>query len=63
MSITGAIMRDGGRKLENGEWEKTRGDVASQKPHGRLAWSLYLGHGSLYLDVSVMPRKAQEPNP
>lgn len=27
----------------------------SQKPHGRLAWSIHLGAG-LYIDLSVMPR-------
>lgn len=38
--------------------------VAVEKPHGRRAWSIHLGH-QLYLDVSVMPRvpaaKPQEP--
>jgi len=55
MSVTGAVLRDGGRKLESGEWETVPGDVGTKKPHGRLAWSLFLGH-HVYLDVSVMLR-------
>lgn len=27
------------------------------KPHGRLAWSIYL-HGGPYIDLSVMPRSS-----
>lgn len=56
MSVTGATMRDQVRKRDDGEWETVRGDIATPKPHGRLAWSLYLGLSGLYLDVSVMPR-------
>lgn len=32
-----------------------RGPQPSEKPHGRRAWSIYMGN-HLYLDVSVMPR-------
>lgn len=34
------------------------GEQPTQKPHGRLAWSMYLSHRSdmAYLDISVMPR-------
>ncbi len=39
-----------------GEWERVPGAEPTQKPHGRLAWSLHLGHQGLYLDISVMPR-------
>ena len=56
LSVTGATFREGSRQLEGGEWERTHGDIPSRKPHGRLAWSLHLGHSNLYLDVSVMPR-------
>jgi hypothetical protein len=35
-------------------WPGTR-DPA-QKPHGRLAWSIYLAVGGTYIDLSVMPR-------
>ena len=31
------------------------------KPHGRLAWNLYLYHGCK-IDLSVMPRIVAEPN-
>lgn len=34
-------------------WPGTRDP--SQKPHGRLAWSIHLGGGP-YIDLSVMPR-------
>jgi hypothetical protein len=36
-------------RLKNGE---------EQKPHGRLAWNLYLDHG-VKIDLSVMPRVLQ----
>jgi hypothetical protein len=56
MSVTGATMREQGRKRDDGEWETVRGDVGTDKPHGRRAWSLFLGNSGMYLDVSVMPR-------
>lgn len=38
----------------------------SEKPHGRLGWSLHMGGGA-YIDLSVMPRSAApvppEPQP
>lgn len=30
------------------------------KPHGRLAWSIYLGDGRSYVDLSVMPPRRKE---
>lgn len=30
---------------------------ATDKPHGRRAWSIYMGHGGAYIDLSVMPLK------
>lgn len=54
LSVTGANLREGSCKRD-GEWESVPGDVGTKKPHGRRAWSLFLGH-HLYLDVSVMPR-------
>jgi hypothetical protein len=39
------------------EWESAPASVPTQKPHGRLAWSVHLGYrGNLYVDISVMPR-------
>lgn len=39
---------------------KPRGPMESElKPHGRLAWNLYLYHGAK-VDLSVMPRVPQE---
>lgn len=36
--------------------EETRYDHnPARRPHGRLAWSIYVGEGATYLDVSVMP--------
>lgn len=56
LSATGGELRDAGRSVD-GEWQKTRGDLPVAKPHGRLAWSIYLGRDGLYVDLSVMPRK------
>lgn len=56
LSATGAELRDGGKSVD-GEWKKTRGDLPEAKPHGRLAWSIYLDRSGLYVDLSVMPRK------
>lgn len=32
------------------------GNRAEKKPHGRLAWNLYMAHGAK-VDLSVMPRR------
>lgn len=57
MSVSGAVLRDGGHKSDDGTaWVTDPGDAPKRKPHGRLAWSLHLGVSNLYLDVSVMPR-------
>lgn len=62
MSVSGATLREGGRKSEDGtEWVTVPGDAPKAKPHGRLAWSLHLGLSNFYLDVSVMPRKGDHP--
>lgn len=53
---TAGHLCDGGRKNEAGELETVRGDVGEPKPHGRRAWTIFVGNG-LYLDVSVMPRQ------
>lgn len=58
LSVTGGQLFDGGHRSEGSdELERTRGDAPTLKPHGRLAWTIYLGHGGRYLDVSVMPRQ------
>lgn len=31
-----------------------------ERPHGRLCWVLYFCASSTYIDLSVMPRRAQE---
>lgn len=49
-------FRNGGRNKADGTWEMVHGSVPAVKPHGRLAWSMHIGHDGLYLDVSVMPR-------
>ena len=50
-------LRNGGRKRDDGEWESVPASEPSTKPHGRLAWTIFLGHKGLHLDVSVMPRQ------
>lgn len=59
LSVTGGHLQDGHTKRpDSEEWDKKPGDTPTPKPHGRLAWIIYLGnHGGLYLDVSVMPRQ------
>lgn len=32
----------------------------TQKPHGRLAYVIPIGHDGHYLDISIMPRKEKE---
>jgi hypothetical protein len=32
-------------------------EMPSEKPHGRLAWSIHLGGGP-YLDISILPRQS-----
>lgn len=56
LAASAGHLCDGARKVEGkDELETVRGDVGKPKPHGRRAWTIFLGNG-LYLDVSVMPR-------
>jgi voltage-gated potassium channel Kch len=58
MATSGATLRDGGHKSEDGTaWVTDSGAAPKARPHGRLAWSMHLGVSNLYLDVSVMPRR------
>ena len=57
LAKTGTHLCDGGRGTETGEIETVRGDVGAEMPHGRRAWTLFLGNG-LYIDLSVMPRRS-----
>jgi hypothetical protein len=52
-------LRNGARN-EAGTWIPTAGSDPTAKPHGRLAWTVHLGHEGLHLDVSVMPRGERE---
>lgn len=38
-----------------GAWVRVKDECPTRKPHGRLAWSLYLIGSGVYLDLSVMP--------
>ncbi len=50
-------LRNGAHKPEGSEeWVRVNASEPKAKPHGRLAWSIHVGHEGLYLDVSVMPR-------
>jgi hypothetical protein len=49
-------LRNGATRNEDGTWTPAPASVPSVKPHGRLAWSIHVGHDGLYIDVSVMPR-------
>lgn len=44
--------------VSNGNIElKPKAIQPTQKPHGRLAYVLPIGHGGHYLDLSIMPRQ------
>ena len=56
--VDGRLRNGGSRKTkEDGteEWVRANASEPSVKPHGRLAWSIHVGHEGLYIDVSVMP--------
>lgn len=56
MAAIDGRLRNGGRKPEGSEeWVRTHGSEPKPLPHGRLAWSIHVGHEGMYLDVSVMP--------
>lgn len=49
-------LRNGARKKEDSDdWETAHASVPAEKPHGRRAWSIFVGRDGLYLDISVMP--------
>lgn len=57
LSVTGGHLADGGSGDGAGGTVRVNGDAPRAKPHGRLAYVLWLGHTGLYLDLSVMPRQ------
>lgn len=56
-------LRNGGRKLPDGTWETVHASEPTKKPHGRLAWSIHIGHAGMYIDISVMPLAPSEAVP
>lgn len=59
-ALDGRIRNSGRKKEGTEEWEAIHGSAPSPKPHGRLAWSIHLGHDGLYFDISVMPTQSDE---
>jgi hypothetical protein len=55
MAAVDGRLRNGGRKKEDGEWERVKASEPAAMPHGRRAWTIHIGHDGMYLDVSVMP--------
>jgi hypothetical protein len=51
----GGVIRNDPPNEGNKYDDTTR--APSQKPHGRLAWSIYFSGHRFYIDLSVMPRK------
>jgi hypothetical protein len=46
------------RAVYSGHPEWRKGEPSpTKKPHGRRAYSLYLGHQGHYVDISIMPRR------
>lgn len=54
-AVDGRIRNGGRKKVDSEEWETVHGSEPTVKPHGRLAWTIFLSHGGLHIDVSVMP--------
>jgi hypothetical protein len=48
MSAVGGRLRDGHKRKDGTEdqWEKVSGGNPAVKPHGRLAWSIFIADGS-----------------
>ncbi len=63
MAAVDGRIRNGSKPKEGveNEWIRVLGSEPTQKPHGRLAWSIHVGHDGLYLDISVMPRVTSTP--
>ncbi len=60
-AVDGRLRNGGSRKTKEDlteEWAVSHASKPSVKPHGRLAWSIHVGHEGLYLDISVMPLAA-----
>jgi hypothetical protein len=53
MAAVDGRLINGGSNVD-GKWIEKRASEPATKAHGRIAWSIHVG--SLYLDVSVMPR-------
>lgn len=54
MTAVDGRLRNGARNAA-GDWVNAHGSEPKPLPHGRLAWSIHVGHEGMYLDVSVMP--------
>lgn len=61
MAAVDGRLRNGARN-EAGEWIPVPGSEPKPLPHGRLAWTIHIGHDGMYLDVSVMPRAPRAPS-
>lgn len=62
MAAVDGRLRNGANKPEGSEeWVRVPGSEPAPLPHGRLAWTIHIGHDGMYLDVSVMPLAAVAP--
>jgi hypothetical protein len=57
-ALIDALMAVCGGKLGRVNGAGQRIDLPELKPHGRLAWLIYLPGGEAYIDLSIMPREA-----
>lgn len=55
-------LRNGATRNEDGTWTHAPASVPTSKPHGRMAWTIHIGHDGLYIDLSVMPRSPARDN-
>jgi hypothetical protein len=55
-TLIAALMAICGGDLGRVNGAGKRVDLPEAKPHGRLAWVIFLPGGEAYIDLSVMPR-------
>lgn len=53
---SGGVFIDGSRANPDGSFVQVSAYEPTQKPHGRLAWTVHTG-AEMWIDLSVMPRR------
>lgn len=58
--LVDAIVDATGSRIGHPDYPKD--ENPSERPHGRLSWSLYFGVDVPYIDLAVMPREKPKRN-